>query len=279
MLAERNGLPVFGPWLEQEWCVYVFVFGGLFFDLLVVPALLVDRLRLFACVCAIAFHLTNSMLFPIGVFPWFMLLTLPLYFPPGSLRRLLFPSSRQTDPADHGQRDRGNRGLALVLAVYVLWQVLFPLRHYAIPGNPSWTEEGHCFAWHMLVRGKRSGLRIVARDPRTGQSGAVDLRPYVTEFQLKRVSRDPRLIHELALYIAEDLRTLGFEGVEVRALALVSLNGRKPQLLIDPDVDLARQEQTWRTPSWIVPLREPLPETPWNVPLSEWEHTVKTTLD
>lgn len=279
MLAVHSDAPVIGPWMQYEWCVWFFVFGGILFDLFVVPALLVGRWRPAACVFAIAFHFINARLFPIGVFPWFMVLTLPVFFPPGSFRSWVGLGLQRDEPVADRALTVANWVSLFFLAFFVFWQALFPLRHFAIPGNPSWTEEGHYFAWHMLIRGKKSGLRLLATDPRTGNSGAVDLRPFVTGFQLNRVSRDPRLIHQLAVNVERELRSLGFQGIEVRALALVSMNGRKPQLLIDPTVDLAQQVQTWQKPGWIVPLHEPLRSEPWDVPLQEWEQVVKTTLD
>jgi hypothetical protein len=163
---------------------------------------------------------------------------------------------------------------ASLLALFVLTQALVPLRHFAIPGNVSWTEEGHCFSWHMLVRGKRCALRILATDPSTGRSGTIDLRSYVTAIQLPRVARDPRLILQLVRYIEHDLRVKGFDNVELRALALVSLNGRKPQHLLDPTVDLTQATAGWKRPEWIVPLYEPLRAESWEAPISTWEQSV-----
>ena len=126
----------------------------------------------------------------------------------------------------------------------------------------------------MLVRGKRSALRIVATDTTTGTTGAVDLRRYVTPLQLPKVARDPRLILQLAHHVEHDLRVKGFDTVELRAIALVSLNGRKPQYLIDPTVDLVKAEAGWGPPEWIVPLRESLRKEAWSAPLSTWEQAV-----
>jgi hypothetical protein len=39
---------------------------------------------------------------------------------------------------------------------------------------------------------------------------------------------------------------------------MVSLNGRPPQLLIDPNVDLARQQVSLLPTRWIIPLTTPL---------------------
>ncbi len=278
MLAERTWYPGIGQFFTDEWCVQVFVWGGLLFDLLVVPALLWPRTRLVAYGFAFVFHVLNATLFTIGIFPWFMLLGTAVFFPPGSLRKLLRQPATAESPQLRGltwqKLSVTRKSLAVFLVAYAAIQILLPLRHLFTEGNPSWTEEGHYFSWHMLLRGKQPAVRFYATDSRDGRTGAIDLRRYVTAHQMRRFARDPRMIHELSHYIADDLRSLGFPQVEVRVLALVSMNGRKPQLLIDPTVNLAAAPRTWRQPNWIVPLTEPLRETPWDVPMLEWEQHV-----
>ena len=274
MLSRQADFPIVGQFFDQEWCVWMFAYGGLLFDLLVVPALISKRFRAAACILAVIFHSTNAWLFTIGVFPWFMLFSLPVFFEPGSI--VSFWSRDTTTPSTNTNSTCfSTRALGCVLAVFVAWQLLLPLRHFVMRGNPSWTEEGHYFAWHMLLRGKQSALRYNAFDPKTNRAGAIDLRPYVTEFQLNRVARDPRMIHELAQCIGDDLRERGFADVRLHAISLVSMNGRKPQLLIDPKVDLLREEAGWSHPEWIVPLQEPLRKEYWDLPMSEWEAAVR----
>ena len=77
----------FGPFFAADWIVYSFVIGGLMLDLLVVPLLLWRRTRLFALVAAIGFNLINAVIFDIGIFPWLMLGTLLIFFPPDLARR------------------------------------------------------------------------------------------------------------------------------------------------------------------------------------------------
>jgi hypothetical protein len=43
---------------------------------------------------------------------------------------------------------------------------------------------------------------------------------------------------------------------------LVSLNGREPQLLIDPSVDLAAEERSLAPARWILPLETTSAEPP-----------------
>ncbi len=54
----------------------------------------------------------------------------------------------------------------------------------------------------------------------------------------------------------------GIPDVEVRARVLISLNGRRPALHIDPERDLTEVEWGIRPADWILPL---------NVPLRSWD--------
>jgi hypothetical protein len=52
--------------------------------------------------------------------------------------------------------------------------------------------------------------------------------------------------------------------------------GRKPQLMIDPNVDLANMNAAQeKSGSWIMPLEEPLRQPAWNVPQSQWKEHMK----
>lgn len=71
-------------------------------------------------------------------------------------------------------------------------------------------------------------------------------------------SGDPSMILQFAHHLRRELRDQGYEDIQIRARALVSLNGRRRQLLIDPTVDLASEPATIGTAPWILPLVEPL---------------------
>ena len=72
-LAGRQDFPVIGSWFTEEWVVYAFSYGGLVFDLMIVPLLMWKRTRVFAVIWIMAFHMMNAYLFSIGIFPWFMI--------------------------------------------------------------------------------------------------------------------------------------------------------------------------------------------------------------
>ena len=280
MLASRSNVPVIGPWLTLETVVQGFIWGGLLFDLLIVPLLMWKRTRMVAYLLCVAFHLTNSVVFDtIHVFPWFMILGTTIFFSPEWPRRFIglarVPSNELTQ-VDPSLPVSGWKSAAMtVLAIYCGFQLLWPFAHLLEEGDTSWTERGHHFSWRMMLRGKTSGFRFYVTDPETGKTWNPDVRKWITPDQEIRFVRDPEMILHLAHFIADDYLKLTGRRFEVRALVMTSLNGRKPQLLIDPLVDLAKEPRGYHRRPWIRPLTEPLRKDPWLIPPSEWERSVE----
>jgi len=245
-LAQRTDFPLIGPLFTHDWMVYAFIYGGLLLDLLAVPMLLWPRTRTLALVLLATFHLLNARLFSIGIFPWMMLAASLIFLPPSTLR----PKTLQT-PAGT-VRNWPRWALALVTA-YAVLQLLVPLRHLLYPGDTNWTEEGHRFSWHMKLRDKEGMVLFDVKD--SEGTRLVDPAEYLLPHQVNKLVNGPDLILQLAHHIADDYRRRGHRDVKVYAITMASLNGRKPQPLIDPRVDLASRSRSLRPSPWIVPLR------------------------
>ena len=272
--------PLIGHFFEKDWMVYSFAIGGLFFDLLVVPLLLWKRTRIYAFIASIAFNLMNALIFQIGIFPWFMLGATLIFFPPELMRcfarAFASPNESATSSpvqitSDPGllasvptaalcsQLSKRQKAFAAVLATYLAVQLVLPLRHFAYPGNVSWTEEGHNFAWHMKLRTKKADALFTVSHPATGQTWTVDPKEHLQLRQVSKMVARPDMILQFSHYLAEQKEREGYEGVEVRARVMASLNGRKPELLIDPTADLAKEKLSIMPARWILPLTQPLP--------------------
>lgn len=144
------------------------------------------------------------------------------------------------------------------IAVWLAFQILVPLRHLLYPGNESWTEQGHRFAWQMKLRDKEATATFRVRDPASGRQWEVEPAAYLAPHQVDEMAARPDMIlqfaHHLARLWAQDY---GVRDAEVRASVCASLNGRKAALLIDPQRDLSRVERNLRHADWIVPLEQP----------------------
>ncbi|NEQ32428.1 MAG: HTTM domain-containing protein [Leptolyngbya sp. SIO4C5] len=274
-LASSTDFPLVGQFFTAEWMVYLLSYSGLLLDLLIVPLLLWRRTRLGAFALITLFHLTNARLFSIGIFPWFMIAATAIFFDPSWPRRvfgrLSKVSVKSISPKSEAELAgnaasgkaiaslRHRRLVAACLLIYVSLQCLLPLRHYLYPGNVNWTEEGHRFAWHMKLRDKDSRAEFLVRDPATQQVVSVLPEQFLARWQVRKMGGRPDMVLQFAHYLAETLLAQGDESLEVRTRVWVSLNGRSPQLLIDPFVDLAQEKQSLRPADWILPLDEPLP--------------------
>ena len=242
-LADYADWQVVGPFLASEWGVYLFSYGGLLFDLLIVPLLLWKRTRLYAFAGVVAFNVLNAWLFNIGIFPWLMIAASLLFFAPDWPRRWGFGAGKVLDGSTTVDAPTGQGGespspsraprLARVatlglLAGYLGVQVLVPFRHFLYPGNVHWSEEGHRFAWHMKLRDKNAKASFLATDPSGGRTWRVDPSAYLTTWQIGEMASRPDMILQFSHHLAKDLRRQGYGNIEIRADVMASLNGGRP---------------------------------------------------
>lgn len=247
--------------------IYAFSYGGLIYDLLVAPMLLFKRTRALAFCLSLSFHLTNYYLFNIGVFPWFMIGVTTIFFEPDWLRSLLnfffpekfkypsYPIIKKSISINSWQKVG-----VFFMASHMVFQILFPLRHFAYPGYVGWDEAGHNFAWHMKLRGKGGKVMFTVMDPDSKKFILVDPQRYLTERQVTKMSTRPDMLLQFAHHLRDKFTPKGEKPAEVYAETRVSINGREPQRLIDPTVNLSNIEDSEVPGDWVFPIRQPV----WN---------------
>ncbi len=250
---ERTDAPFVAFMVEHGWEVPFFAWGGMLFDLLIVPALLFRITRIPAVIALLMFHILNSGMFDIGIFPWMMLAATTIFFAPDWPRRVrVLLYDYKYIPADRSQQGSfvASRRLLWFLGAYAVVQLIVPLRHYLYPGDVAWTEEGHEFSWRMMLRSKSGALlyRVVT------DSGArtIDPAEHLEPWQARKLAVQPDLILQYAHILADTERRANSGTVQVRAVSLVSLNDRPQRLMIDSTVDLAAQPRNMWPASYIV---------------------------
>jgi hypothetical protein len=268
-LAERTDLALIGRYFTSEWMVFFFAYGGLLFDLSIGFLLLWRRTRPWALGLAGLFHLFNSQLFHIGIFPTLAFGASFIFAEPDWPRYLVRPTRQMRAGASYTSGSLappapGNQlarmAMLVVIHVYLLTQCLLPLRHWLYPGNVNWTEEGHRFAWHMKLRSKAALLHIYLADPRTSQTWEISPAMDLSARQLNEMSTRPDMVVQYAHHLAEQFSRRGQPRPIIQVDLQVSLNGRPYQSLIDPTVNLADVPLISLKPAgWILPLAVPLP--------------------
>lgn len=234
-------------------------YTGMIFDLVIGFLLLAPRTRFVGTLLCLVFHLSNAYLFDIGVFPWLMIGTLALFWPPDWPRRAMERFFKVAGPAEETSVSEGYRmrgPIVIFLSVYLLIQLLLPIRHWAYSGSPAWTGEGRRFAWMMKLREHVHFIRYYVEDPASGKVILVPIEKELTGQQFGRHSRDPDMIWQYAQHLRGVFEALGLKDPRVFVDTSNSMNGRQFQPLIDRRVDLAHTELSlWKESPWIVPLR------------------------
>jgi vitamin K-dependent gamma-carboxylase len=267
-LGARTGLPGIGWLLRHDDVALIASWSGFLFDTFVVWFLLFKRTRPFAFAAVLAFHALTGVLFPIGMFPVFMVVGALVFFSPSWPREVLRVLLRVAGRPAPVQGDReeaskpGNSTPALsgwrklgwsAAALYCLVQLALPLRFLAYGGDVRWHEQGMRLSWRVMVREKNGSTTFVVRSVASGRVWHVAPSAYLTRLQEREMAGQPDLILQLAHHIRDDFAARGLGPVEVRADSIASLNGRPAARLIDPEVDLAATHDGIAPARWILP--------------------------
>jgi len=252
-LSANAELPVLGRILNEPWAGFVFSWCGALFDLTIVPLLCWRVTRVPAYAVLLIFHVLTALLFRIGMFPWLMIVSAPIFWSPSWPRRLLARLSDSARPIPAGVAGAELEAKpGVVLLGYMALQLLLPLRSALYPGNTLWSEEGFRFAWKVMLIEKAGSLEFEVED-RTGRRYSVSPRQYLTPFQARMATTQPDMILELAHWIARDFAERGAGKVRIYADSEVSFNGRLRRRLIDPRQDLASVDDGLGAKCWILP--------------------------
>ncbi|EMR04363.1 HTTM domain-containing protein [Cesiribacter andamanensis] len=259
-LPARGHYYIIGPLLSQPWLPKLMSWGGVAFDLLVVPLMLWPPTRRWTFGVAVFFHLTNVSIFGIGTFPWYSIAMTALFFPPTSFRRLVI-LRRKLPPYipiafNEQLRPQLRTTIGVFLGLYALVQLAVPLRQYAYGGNSSWTEDGHNFSWHMMLRSKGGHLFYRVVLPATGEERQIDPLDYITPHQYRSMMGKPDMILELAHHIRNKLLAQGHSEVEIYAHCLLIYNGRPARPFVDSNINLATQRRQLGAYEWVLPLED-----------------------
>lgn len=251
-MANHATTPVIGPLFRPAITPWIMAYFGLLFDALVVPALLWRRTRMAAFIIGVFFHLSNSIVFGIGMFPYLAIALCIFFASPDWVTRMLQKLKLLHTAASNEFRSRpAQYGLVAIAALYLLVQFILPLRHWAIKGNVNWTEEGHRMAWRMMLRSKSGGIVYRLKDKRSGRTWENNPGTVLTGEQYHDLITHPDLIWQYAQRLSKQEAAKDID-VAVYAIGCCSLNGKECIPLINPEADLAAADwNPFSHNSWI----------------------------
>lgn len=254
ILESRTGYPVVGYFFEQEWTRVFLTYFAIFFDLLFVPFMLWKRTRLPMFILAIFFHLFNSIIFQIGIFPYLSLAFCLFFFPTTRIQHIFLPHKLHYSKGEL-LIPKYKKALVMFLSAWFLIQIFLPLRHWVIKDNVLWTEEGHRLSWRMMLRSKNGKIKIRVVNDKKNRTEVVQLKDYLTSIQINALSSKPDLIWQFCQRLKAEYAEKG-EKVEIFVDCKISINRQPLKTLINPNVDMAQAKWDYFFHNeWILPSK------------------------
>jgi len=254
LMQNKSNFPVVGQLLQNEGIHYFIAYSGILFDGLIIPLLLFKPTRKYAFFTSIFFHLFNSFVFHIGIFPYLSLAFCLFFFEPETVRNI-FLKKKKLYTQNEIKIPSYKSVFKSVFIVYFVIQIILPLRHYFIQDDVLWTEEGHRLSWRMMLRAKSGNINFRVVDNATNNLIPIKLNEYLTKKQQRSLRTKPDFIWQFSQRLKKQFKSEG-KDVSIFATCYVSVNGKPSKRFIDPEIDLAKAEWNYfKHNTWILPSK------------------------
>lgn len=247
-LPAHDKMPLIGEIFTWKITPYAFSWLGMLYDCTIPFFLMWRKTRSIAYLAVIVFHTLVGLLFQIGVFPLVMMGGTLIFFD-------FEKSELQTPKPTFVPLYLKYQFVLFFLAVFFIFQLLFPWRYLLYEGNLFWTEEGYRYSWRVMLMEKAGTATFYVKDSCTGREGIVDNSEFLNPHQEKQMAMQADMILQFAHFLGRHYEQKGVCQPQVRAEVYVTLNARPSRLLINPQVDLMKEKDTFAPKKWILPYQ------------------------
>lgn len=248
------------------------------FDTSIAFFLIYKRTRPIATLFATAFHLMNSRLFNIGMFPFVCLVELPLFYEhdwPRTLWRKLKSSTSSVgkmiaeermscvnDVNVTTKRALKERFTTCLVLIYCCLQLFLPFSHFITKGYNNWVNGIYGYSFDMMMQQWHPSL-ISVKIVDNGNQKQHFIEPLAFTDSY-RWTQYPDMAYQYARCINENLKAdfhenprsvLTSANISIYFDIWCSLNGRFQQRIYHPKMDLVQSEwHPFRKPAFTLPL-------------------------
>lgn len=254
---------IVGPLLQESWFQKMVVYGGILFDGLVIPMLLWKRTRTYAFIIGVGFHLFNSIVFQIGVFPYLAIAFTTLFFSATELRDFFvmkkWDKNYDKEKVKNEVLEVPKHASLMQGSLYLFFIIMFllPLRHNLFPGPVNWNEQGHRLSWRMMLRAKGGDVYFKIYYPKTEEFIVIKPEDEVNFSTANDIATHPDLCWQYVQVLKKREYEKGHldEDFMIFAYSSVRLNGRVGMPLYNSKYDMSKAKwEPFRHSEWLMPF-------------------------
>ncbi len=262
-LPSKFDIPFLGHYFNEAWVHYAFSWGGALYDLSIPFLLLYKKTRGLAFVAVVGFHVFTKVLFPIGMFPYIMIVCTLIFFESSFHEKILtyvskifnINSNRFTTRKQYVNPSFITVRYSIIILFFV-FQIIIPFRYLLYPGELFWTEEGYRFSWRVMLTEKAGYAQFKIVDTKTGKWFYVNNSDFLTTFQEKQMATQADFILQYAKFLEQHFYQNGHKNIAIYVDNYVTLNGRLSSTFVNPNTDLTKQHESFKHKNWITPFTD-----------------------
>lgn len=260
-LSHQTHLTIIGSIMNDPITAYIFSWAGCLFDLSVAFLLSIRTTRIWAYLAVFFFHFITGIMFPIGIFPWAMIVLTTVFFSAELHSKAL--SVFRTKERAISPVNKHSVIIQTLLFFYISIQLIIPFRYLIYPGKLFWTEQGFRFSWRVMLI-EKVGYCTFFISPE-GSNTRKEILPsdYLTDQQIKQMATQPDMILQFAHFLHDSYKdsclivkqdTICLDDPQVFVDSRVSLFNEASRIFIDPNIDLAKVPYNLYHREWIMPF-------------------------
>jgi hypothetical protein len=262
-LPARNDMSMIGWLFNYKITAYIFVWVGCIYDLTIGFFLWNSKTRPYAYFSVVIFHFVTAILFPIGMFPYIMMVTALVFFSAQFHQNMIrfmskllkLPMSFINNNQFYVRKPFVVNFKLIIISIFFLFQLMIPFRYLLYPQELFWSEEGYRFSWRVMLMEKAGYAQFTVKGT-NGKAIVVNNQDFLTLLQEKMMSTQPDFILQYAHLLRDYYHKNGYPNPQVFADVYVSLNGRIGQTFVNPTTDLAKEKESFKPKNWILPLND-----------------------
>ncbi|XP_078494473.1 vitamin K-dependent gamma-carboxylase [Ciona intestinalis] len=226
--------------------------GGFLLDISAGFLLFFDKTRWIGFIFCSSFHLMNSQMFNIGMFPYAMLATMFIFCHSDSFKLfvgklpcgfniLSLSPAKQNNNCIYEKTAKlswKHYAAAVLTILYITEQLVLPYSHSITKGYNGWTEGPYGYSWDMMVHSFQNQHIKISYKDKEGKEGFIKPGAFLKS-RRSRWSAHPDMTIQYARCLKHQLVKMGIENPSIYFDVWKSLNSRFQQRMYNPNVDLA----------------------------------------
>ncbi|MGH1457079.1 MAG: HTTM domain-containing protein [Alphaproteobacteria bacterium] len=259
-------IPIINHLVLYDTTIAIGAYGIILLHILGAPLLFHRKTRPWIFGLYVCFHLINSQIFHIGIFPFMAIAATLLFFAPNWPKTfwskisiyILPPLTHIKNATSKSKLPR--KIIIALISIWLLVQIVLPIPALLSTNlQVEWTGHRDMFSWRMMLNERSIKSAVFAvHIPERRRIEFVSLKSHLTPMQCFRITWSDTTV-QFANYL-EKLYQEKYDtnDVRVHAYIIIRVNLREEELWANPTIDISKYETKYGTYEWLEPANNKL---------------------